>query len=305
MRCAAVRQANGGTGMLYSHFVAADRPVESSFRLSLIERWRRSGSLLCVGLDPEPSRIPSHLGSGAEAIGAFCRAIVDATADQVCAFKPQIAYFGAHRAEAELERLIAYIHDRHPGIPVILDAKRGDIGATAEQYASEAFDRYGADAVTVSPYLGHDSIEPYLRRAGKGVFLLCRTSNPGGADLQGLPCPDEPLYARVARLAAGPWNEGGELGLVVGATFPAEIAAVRRIAPTLPLLVPGIGAQGGDIVQTVAAGLDETGAGIVINSSRAILYAGDDRHFERAAREAAIRTRVAIDDARGRQPASI
>ncbi len=275
--------------------------MNSSFRLSLIERWRQSASLLCVGLDPEPARIPAHLGSGAQAIGAFCRAIVDATADQVCAFKPQIAYFGAHRAEHELEALIAHIHDRHPGIPVILDAKRGDIGATAEQYATEAFDRYGADAITVNPYLGHDSIEPYLRRAGKGVFLLCRTSNPGGADLQGLPCPDEPLYARVARLAAGSWNSSGELGLVVGATFPAEVAAVRRIAPSLPLLIPGIGAQGGDIVQTVAAGLDPAGAGVVINSSRAILYAGDDRHFESAARQAAIRTRIEIDDARSRR----
>jgi len=289
-------------GMLYSHCVAADRNVECSFRLSLIERWNQSDSLLCVGLDPEPSRIPAHLGTGPQAIGAFCRAIVDATADQVCAFKPQIADFGAHRAEAELERLIAHIHDRHPGVPVILDAKRGDIGATAEQYASEAFERYDADALTVSPYLGWDSIEPYLRHRGKGVFLLCRTSNPGGADLQGLPCPDEPLYCRVARLAAGPWNRGGELGLVVGATFPAEIAAVRRIAPALPLLIPGIGVQGGDIDQTVAAGLDDTGAGIVINSSRAILYAGDDRGFEYAARNAAIRTREAIDRARVRRP---
>lgn len=273
--------------------------MKPSFRLSLIERWRQTGSLLCVGLDPELSRIPKHLGSGAQAIETFCRAIVDATADQVCAFKPQIAYFSAHRAEAELERLIAHIHDRHPGIPVILDAKRGDIGATAEQYAREAFDRYGADALTVNPYMGHDSIEPYLRHEGKGVFLLCRTSNPGGDDLQALPCPEQPLYARVAELAAGPWNTNGELGLVAGATYPAEIAAIRRLAPTLPLLIPGIGAQGGDVDQVVSAGLDDSGAGIVINSSRAILYAGDDRQFDESARAAAIRTRVEIERARG------
>ncbi len=273
--------------------------MQPSFRLSLIERWRQTGSLLCVGLDPEPSRIPRHLGSGPQAIEAFCRAIVDATADQVCAFKPQIAYFSAHRAEVELERVIAHIHDHHPGIPVILDAKRGDIGATAGQYAREAFDRYGADALTVNPYMGHDSIEPYLRYPGKGLFLLCRTSNPGGDDLQPLPCPDEPLYVRVARLAAEQWNASGELGLVAGATYPAEIRRIREVAPTLPLLIPGIGAQGGDVAQVVNAGLDDKEAGIIINSSRAILYAGDDHRFDASARAAAIRTRAEIDQARG------
>ena len=272
--------------------------MQASFRLSLIERWGQTGSLLCVGLDPEPSRIPRHLGSGRQAIEAFCRAIVDATADQVCAFKPQIAYFSAHGAEAELERLVAHIHDHHPGIPVILDAKRGDIGATAGQYAIEAFERYGADALTVNPYMGHDSVEPYLRHPGKGVFLLCRTSNPGGDDLQALPCPDEPLYIHVARLAAEAWNTGGELGIVAGATYPEEIGRIRAVAPTLPLLIPGIGAQGGDIARVVAAGLDDRGAGIVINSSRAILYAGDDRRFDESARAAAVRTRKEIDQAR-------
>lgn len=272
--------------------------MQPSFRLSLIERWRQTGSLLCVGLDPEPSRIPRHLGSGPQAIEAFCRAIVDATADQVCAFKPQIAYFSAHRAEVVLERLIAHIHDQHPGIPVILDAKRGDIGATAEQYAHEAFVRYGADALTVSPYMGHDSVEPYLRHPGKGLFLLCRTSNPGGDDFQSLPCPDEPLFVRVARMVADDWNASGELGLVAGATYPAEIGQIRRVAPTLPLLIPGIGAQGGDVAQVVNAGLDDNGAGIVITSSRAILYAGDDHHFDASARAAAIRTRAEIDQAR-------
>jgi orotidine-5'-phosphate decarboxylase len=222
---------------------------------------------------------------------AFCRAIVCATADHVCAFKPQIAYFTAARAEAALEDLIQYIHAEHPGIPVILDAKRGDIGHTAEQYAAEAFERYRADALTVSPFMGLDSIEPYLAWTGKGVILLCRTSNPGGGAFQLLESGGEPLFERIARLAATQWNQGGELGLVVGATYPEELRRVRQIAPGLPLLVPGIGAQGGDVEATVRAGLDDEGAGLVINSSRAILYAGHDRGFAAAARAASQRAR--------------
>ncbi|MFN0185019.1 MAG: orotidine-5'-phosphate decarboxylase, partial [Aquabacterium sp.] len=190
-------------------------------------------SMLCVGLDPDPARFPSHWRGDSARILDFCRAIVDATADLVCAFKPQIAYFAAHRAESALEQLIAHCHDTAPDVPVILDAKRGDIGATAEQYAAEAFERYGADALTLSPYLGQDSIEPYLRHAGRGLFLLCRTSNPGGADLQLLPLAGgEPVYERVAGLATGAWNSSGQVGLVVGATYPQELARVRAIAPT-------------------------------------------------------------------------
>ncbi|MGE0802635.1 MAG: orotidine-5'-phosphate decarboxylase [Lautropia sp.] len=273
-----------------------------SFRLSLSRRWRAVDSQLCVGLDPDPARIPKHLGSGPEAIGAFCRAIVDATADQVCAFKPQIAYFAAARAEPVLEALIADIHERHPGIPVILDAKRGDIGQTARQYAIEAFERYGADALTVSPFMGFDSIEPYLEWPGRGVFLLCRTSNPGGADFQSLSSDGERLFERIARLAAGPWNRGGELGLVIGATYPAELRRVRELAPQLPLLVPGIGAQGGVVDATVRAGVDAVGMGRVINSSRAVLDAGEDRDFAAAARRAAIAARDAIRKAIKGQP---
>ncbi len=250
--------------------------------------------MLCVGLDPDPDRIPEHLGSGPDAIAAFCRAIVDATADQACAFKPQIAYFHAAGAEPVLAALIDDIHRRHPGIPVILDAKRGDIGHTARQYGIEAFDRYRADALTVSPFMGLDSVEPYLDWPGRGVFLLCRTSNPGGGEFQLLESGGERLFERIARLAAGPWNRNGELGLVVGATYPAELRRVRELAPTLPLLVPGIGAQGGDIDATVAAGIDADGAGLVINASRAILYAGHDRHFADAARAASIDARDAI-----------
>jgi orotidine-5'-phosphate decarboxylase len=278
--------------------------MTASFTLSLKQAWRQADSLLCVGLDPDPAKLPAHLRGKADATFQFCRAIVDATADLVCAFKPQIAYFAAQRAEDQLEALIDHIHARHPGIPVVLDAKRGDIGSTAEQYAREAFERYKADAVTVNPYMGLDSIEPWLAHAGRGVFLLCRTSNPGGADLQSLEIdhagPDGPerLYERVARLAAGSWNRSGELGLVVGATVPAELARVRQLAPELPLLVPGIGAQGGDVAATVQAGATADGAGMLINSSRAILYAGGGEDFSLAARQVALETRDAINQFR-------
>ncbi|MFM1988277.1 MAG: Official Name Orotidine-5-phosphate decarboxylase [Pseudomonadota bacterium] len=269
--------------------------MAASFTVSLRDAWARSDSLLCVGLDPDPAKLPRPLAGRPDAVLRFCAAIVDATADLVCAFKPQIAYFAAQRAEDQLEALIEHVHARHPGVPVILDAKRGDIGSTAEQYAREAFERYRADAVTVNPYMGFDSVEPWLGHAGRGVILLCRTSNPGGADLQSLDVGGERLYERVARLAAGPWNRGGELGLVVGATVPAELARVRELAPALPLLVPGIGAQGGDVAATVAAGRDADGAGMMINSSRAILYAGSGEDFAEAARRAALDTRDAIN----------
>lgn len=264
------------------------------FNLSLRRRWQSAG-LLCVGLDPDPARLPAHLAHRPDAILAFCTAIVDATADLACAFKPQIAHFASSRAEDQLEALIAHIHATHPGVPVVLDAKRGDIGSTAEHYAREAFERYRADAVTLNPYMGFDSIAPYLDWPGRGAILLCRTSNPGGSDLQALDVGGERLYERVARLAAGSWNRDGRLGLVVGATFPAELARVRALAPDLPLLVPGIGAQGGDIAASVRAGRDAHGAGLMVNSSRAILYAGSGEDFAQAARAAAQATRDAIE----------
>jgi orotidine-5'-phosphate decarboxylase len=266
------------------------------FMTALRAAWQQHDSLLCVGLDPDPARFPAHLQGRPQALFEFCRAIVDATADLVCCFKPQIAYFAAHRGEEQLEALIAHIHDHHPGIPVILDAKRGDVGSTAEQYAVEAFERYGADAVTVNPYMGRDSVEPYLARVDKGVILLCRTSNPGGSDLQFVDVGGgERLYQRVARLVAGQWNDSGNCALVVGATFPQEIARVRDIVGDMPLLVPGIGAQGGDILATVQAGRTADGRGLMISSSRAILYAGSDETFALAARSAAIATRDAIN----------
>ncbi len=282
-----------------------------SFRESLLRfidkinaRWRSSRSLLCVGLDPDPTRMPSTLAGRADAIERFCNSIIDATADHACAFKPQIAYFASSAAEQQLEAVCARLRDRYPDIPLILDAKRGDIGSTATHYAREAFERYGADSVTVSPYMGTDSITPYLEWTDRGIFLLCRTSNAGGDDLQALPVQvgDQvrPLYEHVACLAQSRWNSRQQVGLVVGATYPAELAAIRRIAPDMPMLVPGIGAQGGDIDATVAAGLDEAGFGMLINSSRAILYAGSDSDFAIAAGQAAAATRAAIQRARAK-----
>ena len=270
-----------------------------TFTEQLRTAWENNGSLLCVGLDPDPAKFPAHLAGQPDAMFEFCRSIADATADLVCCFKPQIAYFAAHRAEDQLEALIAHIHARHPGIPVILDAKRGDIGSTAEQYAVEIFERYQADAITVNPYMGRDSVDPYLAYPDKGVILLCRTSNPGGSDLQFLEvgATDQPekLYERVARLVATEWNITGQCALVVGATFPGEIARVREIVGDLPLLVPGIGAQGGDVEATLKAGRTSNGTGLMINSSRAILYAGQGEDYAAAARRAAIETRDTIN----------
>lgn len=257
-----------------------------NFMTALKDAWRRNDSLLCVGLDPEPGRLPAGL-SGNEGIFEFCRAIVDATAGLVCAYKPQIAHFAAQRAEDALERVIAHIHATQPGIPVILDAKRGDIGSTAKHYASEAFDRYDADAVTLNPYLGHDSIAPFLERADKGVILLCRTSNPGGKDFQALDCGGQPLYIRVAETIAREWNTNGNCALVTGATWPEELGKVRSIVGDMPLLVPGIGAQGGDVEAVLKQGKTADGTGLMISSSRAILYASTGPDFADVAHRAA------------------
>ena len=259
--------------------------------------WARNDSLLCVGLDPDVARFPAHLRDRPDGIVEFCKAIIDATADLACAFKPQIAYFAALGAENQLEAICRYLGERYPHIPLILDAKRGDIGATAHQYAREAFDRYGADAVTVNPYMGFDSVEPYMEWQDRGVIVLCRTSNAGGSDLQFLDVGGQPLYQHVARLVAEKWNKNGQCALVVGATFPDELAQVRSIVGDMPLLVPGIGAQGGDIEATVRSGRTAAGTGMMINSSRAILYAQPqgDEDFAAAARRVALETRDAIN----------
>ena len=270
----------------------------------------RNQSMLCVGLDPEPAKFPDAFKGDASKIYDFCASIVDATADLVISFKPQIAYFAAHRAEAQLEKLMQHMRATAPYVPVILDAKRGDIGSTAAQYAIEAFERYGADAVTLSPFMGFDSVQPYLSYHGKGAFLLCRTSNPGGDDLQAQRLSSvegEPLvYEHIAKLAQGPWNTNGQLGLVVGATYPNEIERVRKVAPHLPLLIPGVGAQGGDAVATVKAGYKAvngpnglvTTAPIIVNSSRAVLYASSGADFAAAARKVAMQTRDVLQAAK-------
>lgn len=268
-----------------------------NFINKLSTAWTTNQSLLCVGLDPDPARFPAHLQGQPDAIYRFCKDIIDATADLACAFKPQIAYFAALGAEDQLERICAYLRSNYAHIPLILDAKRGDIGATARQYAREAFDRYGADAVTVNPYMGFDSVEPYMEWTDRGAIVLCRTSNPGGSDLQFLQVEGQPLYQHVARLVADKWNQNGQCALVVGATFPEELAQVRALVGDMPLLVPGIGAQGGDIAATVRSGQTTAGSGMMINSSRAILYAtleaGEDAAA--AARRVAVATRDAIN----------
>jgi orotidine-5'-phosphate decarboxylase len=272
----------------------------NTFNQQLQSAWASQGSMLCVGFDPDPKRLPASFQGKPEGIFEFCREIADATADLVCSFKPQFAYFASQRAEAQLEKLIGHLKDKYPHIPVILDSKRGDIGSTADHYALEAFERYGADAVTVNPYMGFDTIEPYLKHAGKGVIVLCRTSNPGGSDLQFLNVNSgEPLYLYVAKLASQKWNGSGQISLVVGATFPEEIAKVRAIVGDMPLLIPGIGAQGGDIDATIKAGriLNTPGTGMIINSSRAILYASAGNDFAQAARDIAQSTRDALKSA--------
>ena len=260
----------------------AARPT---FREQLDASWERSGGFLCVGLDPDPERVRALLPDSQRPMLEFCRAIVDVTADIVCAYKPQIAFFSACGAEHDLEALVAYIHAAHPGIPVLLDAKRGDIGSSAEQYAREAFERYDADGVTVNPYLGWESIAPYRRYTGRGVALVCRTSNPGSGWLQEYP-PDDPLYLRIARAAAE--RDEGDLMLVAGAPYPDQLASVREAAGDLPLLVPGVGAQGGDPA-AVRRCVASDGRGLVVSASRSILYAGGAGDFPEAARASAER----------------
>jgi orotidine-5'-phosphate decarboxylase len=272
----------------------------SGFVEQLTRAWERSDSLACVGLDPDIGRFPRRIAVEPAPIFQFNKAIIDATADLVCAYKPQVAHYAAYGAEDQLERTIEYIHESHPGVPVILDAKRGDVGNTAERYAIEAFERYGADAVTVNPYLGSDSLEPFLRHTDKGVVILCRTSNPGARDLQDRMIGTRTLYQVVAELAAQRWNSRGNCLLVVGATYPRELAEVRALVGDMPLLVPGVGAQRGDIAQVVQNGQTARGTGLIISSSRAILYASGGEDFASAARAATQQLRGEINSSRTR-----
>jgi orotidine-5'-phosphate decarboxylase len=256
------------------------------FLEQLQSAWARNDSLVCVGLDPELERFPEQLSGSASPIFQFNRAIIDATADLVCAYKPQFAHYAAYEAEDQLERTIEYIHQHHPGIPVILDSKRGDVGHTASRYAIEAFERYGADAVTVNPYLGTDSLEPFLAYEDRGVIILCRTSNAGADDLQDLDTGAGKVFEVVARLAASRWNTRGNCALVVGATYPRDLARVRALTGDMPFLVPGVGAQGGDVQAVITNGQTPAGEGLMVNSSRAILYAASDDTWIEAARNA-------------------
>ena len=265
--------------------------TEMTFFDRIKARQRAINSRLCIGLDPDISRFPSTLQASANPIYDFNKAIIDATADIASCFKPQIAHFAAATAEDELCETIRYA--QAAGVPVLLDAKRGDVGSTAEMYARELFERYGADAVTVNPYLGLDAMQPYLDYADRGVFILCRTSNPGGADLQHLTLESgDTLYEHVARQAASHWNSNSNVGLVVGATRPEELRRVREICEDMTFLLPGVGAQGADIGEMMSAG---QGGGMLISSSRAILYAGDGEDFAAKARQVAIDTRDEIN----------
>lgn len=253
----------------------------------LQDRWQHADTLVCVGLDPEPAKFPARFAHDPDAIFNFCRDIIDATAPYVCAFKPQIAHFAAAHAEEALRMLIMHIGFRYPGIPVILDSKRGDIGSTAQHYASEAFERYAADAVTVNPYLGRDSAQPFLDRSDKGVVILCRTSNPGAGDLQDMIVGGRPLYQHVAEKIAREWNDNGNCALVVGATWPDQLREVRALVGNVPFLVPGIGAQGGDVEAVVRNAKTADGTGLIVSSSRAILYASKGDDYAEAAADAA------------------
>ncbi len=260
---------------------------------------KKNDSLVCVGLDPELEKLPAHIRALPQAIFEFNRRIVDATAEYASCYKPQFAHYAALGAEDQLLATIGYIHEKHPGLPVILDSKRGDIGSTAAKYGQESFERYGADAVTVNPYLGFDSIEPYFKWKDRGVIILCRTSNPGARDFQDLESGGKRLYRHVAERVARDWNTTGNCMLVIGATYPQELAEIRAVVGDLPFLVPGVGAQGGDVAAAVKAGRTADGFGLVLNSSRGIIYASSGEDFADAARAATRSLRDEINQHRG------
>ncbi len=267
--------------------------IQPSFIQQLEQSQDKNNSLVCVGLDPNVDKI-NALGLD---LLPWLKGIVDATAAHVCAFKPQIAYFAALKAEEELTQIIHYIHSSYPEIPVILDAKRGDIGSTAEQYAAEAFKRYQADAVTVNPYMGGDTIAPYTSHKDKGVVVLCKTSNAGSGELQNLKLDNgKTLFQEVAHKASNDWNTNHNVLLVVGATYPEELAQIRQTVGEMPLLIPGIGAQGGDVEATLKAGLRSDGLGLIISSSRGIIYAGESQeNFTQAAEDACVELKNTIN----------
>jgi orotidine-5'-phosphate decarboxylase len=272
---------------------------QPGFLARLYAAAKKNDSLVCVGLDPELEKLPAHIRAMPQAIFEFNRRIVDATAEYASCYKPQFAHYAALGAEDQLLATIRYIHEKHPGLPVILDSKRGDIGSTAAKYGQESFERYGADAVTVNPYLGFDSIEPYFKWKDRGVIILCRTSNPGARDFQDLESGGKRLYRHVAERVARDWNTTGNCMLVIGATYPQELAEIRAVVGDLPFLVPGVGAQGGDVAAAVKAGRTRDGLGMVLNSSRGIIYASNGEDFADAARTATKSLRDEINQHRG------
>ena len=271
-----------------------DRPEAMSFREKLARTAETNRSLLCVGLDPDPSRIPE------DAIAEYLVSIVEATSDLVCAYKPNLAFY-EQLGERGYAALRAVLRAIPAGIPTIADAKRGDVGHTAEAYARAIYDELGFDACTVTPYVGGDGVEPFAMRADRGVLIVCRTSNPGAPDLQDLqvggPDGPRPLYEAVAEMARR-WNTHGNVGLVTGAPYPAEMRRLRELCPDMPFLIPGIGPQRGDLVEAVRAGLDANGGGIIVNASRSVLYAGTGADAAGAARREAARLREAIEEQR-------
>lgn len=270
--------------------------------MKLIDRlqsaWEHSNSLLCVGLDPDLKKIPTHIRSLSYPIFEFNRRIIEATAEFVCCYKPQIAFYAGEKAEDQLEMTMQFIRKHCPNVITILDSKRGDIGNTAEMYAKEAFERYQADLVTVNPYLGGDSLNPFLKDEKKGAVILCRTSNPGAKDLQDLKIGDKTLYQVVAEKSANEWNSNQNVLLVVGATYPEEMGQIRKAVGNVPFLVPGIGAQGGDIQAVMKNGATKDGKGLIISASRSVLYADSGIDFAVAAKKEAQKLRDEINQCR-------
>ncbi len=266
-----------------------------SFYTKLEKIWEKNKSMVCVGLDPDLTKIPSHLLKEKYPIFLFNKEIIDATSDIVCSYKPQVAYYAGQDVENELKMTIDYIKKAYPEIPIIFDSKRGDIGSTAQMYAKEVFERYQADSVTVNPLMGTDTLKPFLDYKEKGVIALCRTSNPSGDEIQNLLVDGVPIYEKIANYANTKWNYNKNLLLVVGATYPKELGKIREICPNIPFLVPGVGAQGGDVEKVLDNGLTSNKTGLIINSSRGIIYAGKNADFAKASREATMKLRETIN----------
>ena len=277
----------------------------NKFQKNLLKIQRKNDSLVCIGLDSDFEKIPKHLLSKKEPIFEFNKRIINATHDLVCAYKANIAFYEAQgeKGLAVLIKTTDYIHKKYSGIPVILDAKRADIGNTNRGYVKAAFNIIGVDAITVHPFLGQEALRPFLDQKDKGIIVLCRTSNPGAGEFQDLVVNHPnlgkvPLYQVVAYRVAKKWNKNGNCGLVVGATYPKELAQIRKIAPDLPFLIPGIGKQGGNVEKTVIAGRDREGRGMIINSSRGIIFASGGTDFAQAAKNETKKLRKIINQYR-------